>query len=177
MILASHTPKDVINVERWWRDCRARPLKEPAVTGESDHAPAHSSSRRRDRRKRTPHHKRHRAGQSAEPRGVHVLNPEAGGGDRSERVTREVATGAQPWPQPAAVKPPLHRSDRGTGGQDVLEEAQLPAGPQDASQLGKRLRLVIHRAEHERCDREIKRVRLVWRDGSGLAGDDAVGVA
>lgn len=79
--------------------------------------------------------------------------------DPSGRVARKVATARDVRPEGSVGKPLKTRLPLGVR-DDVLIEAQLTTGSNDAEQLRERRLLVGHGTEHKRRNPSIKRCRL-----------------
>ena len=80
-----------------------------------------------------------------------ALNLKARPCDRRAGVTSAVAAAGEKRVD-RRVKHALGAGQPGLVCDDVLVEAQLPAGAQHAMDLAQRNVLVVHRAEHKRCD-------------------------
>jgi hypothetical protein len=85
----------------------------------------------------------------AERKPVNRLDLEAGSLDRRLRVSPHVTAPGQVGPE-GRVRNALKTSGATMLGDDMLVEAQLAAGAQDAAQFGDRSLLIIHGAEHQR---------------------------
>ena len=72
---------------------------------------------------------------------------------------------------PEPVQASLHAGGCAVARDDMLVEAQLAPGPDDAPQLVEGGGLVRDGAEHERCHAGVERV-VVGRERVGYAGDD-----
>jgi hypothetical protein len=77
-----------------------------------------------------------------------LLYREAGGGDGSHGVAIGMASSSEEGPED--VCPVLEASSLRRVGADVLVEAELPTGAQDAAELGEGPWGARHRAQHER---------------------------
>jgi hypothetical protein len=95
-------------------------------------------------------------GRDAEGEAIAAFDREAGRFDEPVGLAREVAAAGQVRPD-GGVGSPLKRPQRGARRGDMLEEAQLSAGPQDAVNLRERCGHVGDRAEHERRDGGVER--------------------
>jgi len=94
---------------------------------------------------------RQREARVGEAKPVEPFDHESGVPDCRGGVPAGVTTTADGGPD-GGVEHPLDSCQRRRVGSDVLEEAQLPAGPDDAVHLAERRLLVSDRAQHERDD-------------------------